>query len=146
MKAHLDASGNLTSVNGAIVPDIEVDTTPSSARRRLPPARSESSPPTRPRTARAWRPVSVVSLRAASNTLEIYRTGLTRGAEGSNQLVYVVDVTNRSNIRDVVFVNAHVGKLVNRYSLVHDALFRRVFERVRAPHQVWQEGDPFRQG
>ena len=28
VKAHLDSSGNLTSVNGTVVPDIEIDTTP----------------------------------------------------------------------------------------------------------------------
>ena len=144
VKAHVDASGNLTSVNGAIVPDIEVDTTPKLSASAAAARAIEvvaSNPPENSTGVAA--PVSVVSLRAASNTLEIYRTGLTRGAEGSNQLVYVVEVTNGSNIRDLVFVNAHVGKLVNRYSLVHDALFRRVFERVRAPaNQVWQEGQP----
>ena len=52
--------------------------------------------------------------------------------EGTNQLVYEVEVTNGSDIREIVFVNAHVGKVVNRYSLVHDALFRRA---VRAEHR-----------
>jgi Zn-dependent metalloprotease len=143
VKAHLDANGNLTSVNGAVVPDIEVDTTPrlsaSAAAARA--IEAVASDPPEDATGIAA-PVSVVSLRAASNQLEIYRTGLTRGVEGSNQLVYVVDVTNGSDIRELVFVNAHVGKLVNRYSLVHDALFRRLFER-NTGNQIWQEGDPF---
>jgi Zn-dependent metalloprotease len=150
VKAHLDESGNLTAVNGTIVPDIEVDTSPrldasAAAARAI--AAVAADPPEDASGATA--PVSVLSLRAESASLEVYRTGLTRGVEGSNQLVYIVDVTNGSNIRDLVFVNAHVGKLVNRYSLVHDALFRRLFEgqgtqqNPLPPIQVWQEGDPF---
>ena len=60
---------------------------------------------------------------------------------GTNELVYQVEVTNGRNVRDIVFVNAHVGKVVNRYSMVHDALFRRLFEQ-NTGNQVWQEGDP----
>ncbi len=130
VKAHLDDAGNLTSVNGTVVPDIEVDTSPrldasAAAARAI--AAVAADPPENASGVAA--PVSVLSLQAASTSLEVYRTGLTRGVEGSNQLVYVVDVTNGSSIRDLVFVNAHVGKLVNRYSLVHDALFRRLFEQ-----------------
>ena len=140
VKAHLDDAGNLTSVNGTVVPDIEVDTSPrldasAAAARAI--AAVAADPPENASGVAA--PVSVLSLQAASTSLEVYRTGLTRGVEGSNQLVYVVDVTNGSSIRDLVFVNAHVGKLVNRYSLVHDALFRRLFEQ-NIGNQIWQEG------
>jgi Zn-dependent metalloprotease len=151
VRAHVDAEGNLTSVNGTIVPDIEVDPTPTlspaeAARRAI--GAVASDPPSSSTDDSS--PVSIVTLRAASNTLEVYRTGLVRGTSGSNQLVYEVEVTNGSNIRDLVFVNANVGKLVNRYSLVQDALFRRLFEgqvdsegNPLPPVQVWQEGDPF---
>ncbi|HET9666790.1 MAG TPA: M4 family metallopeptidase, partial [Desertimonas sp.] len=147
VKAHVDDAGNLTSVNGTVVPDIEVDTSPrldasAAAARAI--AAVAADPPEN--ASGVATPVSVLSLQAASTSHEVYRTGLTRGVEGSNQLVYVVDVTNGSSIRDLVFVNAHVGKLVNRYSLVHDALFRRLFEGQGTPQnplppiQIWQEG------
>jgi hypothetical protein len=42
----------------------------------------------------------------------------------------------------MVYINAHNGKIVNRISQVHDALFRRLFEQSTST-QVWQEGDAF---
>ena len=83
-------------------------------------------------------------LRAAATDLVVYRTGATRGAAGENVLTYVVEVTNRNNIRDMVFVDASAGKLLNRYSMMDDALRRHVFEqRFRPAAEVWAEGDPF---
>ena len=75
----------------------------------------------------------------------VYRTGATRGDAGDNVLAYVVEVSNGSNIRDMVFVDASTGKLVNRYSMIHDALDRHVFEAAVHPGrvEVWAEGDPF---
>ena len=63
----------------------------------------------------------------------VYRTGATRGVAGENVLTYVVEVTNRSNIRDMVFVDANAGKLLNRYSMMDDALDRHVFEQRFTP-------------
>jgi Zn-dependent metalloprotease len=143
VRARLDASNNLTAVNGTIVPDIEVDATPklsaSDAARRA--IETVAADPPDSATGETGT-VSVVTLRAAKSTLEVYRTGLVRGVEGTNQLAYEVEVTNGANIRDVVIVNAHVGKILNRYTLVDGALFRRVFER-NLSTQVWQEGDAF---
>ena len=72
----------------------------------------------------------------------MYRTGLIRDVRGTNQLAYEVEVTNGSSVRDFVFVHAHAGKILNRYSTVNDALFRRLFE-ISTATQVWQEGDAF---
>ena len=45
-------------------------------------------------------------------------------------------------MREVLFVNAYVGKVVNRYSLVHDALFRELYEQ-NIGNLIWDEPDPF---
>ena len=63
----------------------------------------------------------------------VYRTGATRGLTGQNTLAYVVEVTNGANIRDMVFVDANADKLVNRYSMMHDALERHIYEAGRTP-------------
>ena len=55
----------------------------------------------------------------------VYRTGLVRGDVGTNELVYRVEVTNGANIRDIVFMHAGSGKVLNRYSMIHDALERQ---------------------
>jgi Zn-dependent metalloprotease len=146
IRAHLDKDNNLTAVNGVAVPDIDLDVTPRlSAEQAVATAIAAvvSDPPTDDATGRPAQ-LSTADLHAANTTLYVYRTGLVRGAEGSNQLVYEVEVTNGADVRDFVFVHAHAGKIVNRYSAANDALFRRVFEKTFTPAaQVWQEGDPF---
>ena len=145
IKAHTDAKGNLTAVNGVAVPDISVDTSP-----RLSAAEAGSraiatvvaDPPTSETTGAAAK-LSAGDLRAASSKLYVYRLGLPKGAEGSNQLVYEVTVTNGTSVREVVFVHAHAGKVVNRYSEINDGLFRKLYESSPNTVPIWQEGDPF---
>ena len=89
------------------------------------------------------------ALKAASNTLSVYRLGSTKGERGAAVLAYVVEVTNRKNIRDMVFVDANTGKFVNRYSMVADALERHVHRGRRQSDDPVDvrgglgEGDPF---
>ena len=45
----------------------------------------------------------------------VYRTGLTFGRDGDNQLAYAVEVTNGANVRDMLYLNAGSGKLLNRW-------------------------------
>ncbi|HWN20570.1 MAG TPA: M4 family metallopeptidase [Gaiellaceae bacterium] len=143
IKTHVDARGNLSAVNGIAVPDLALDTTPrlsaaEAGARAV--ATVAADPPTDESGAAAQ--LSASDLHVASAKLYVYRLGLPRGAEGTSQLVYEVTVTNDANVRDVVFVHANAGKIVNRYSTIHDALFRRLFE-MNTSNQVWQEGDPF---
>jgi Zn-dependent metalloprotease len=142
LRAHLDKQGDLTSVNGFAAPDLTLSVVPrltaaQAGQRAV--AAVKADPP-----GHNGAKASTAGLKAVSSDLMIYRTGATRGDAGSNVLVYVVEATNRANVRDMVFVDAASGKLVNRYSLVHDALERRVYEQSYAPESlVWKEGDPF---
>ena len=140
--AHLDAEGDLTSVNGYAAPGVDISVTPRlSAGQAATRAVSEvrTDPPSLD-----GRKASTSGLRAAATDLVIYRTGATRGVSGDNVLTYVVEVTNGNNIRDMVFVDANAGKLLNRYSLMDTALDRHVFEQQFDPAaEVWAEGDPF---
>ncbi len=142
LKVHVDAANDLTAVNGVFVPDITIGTSArlnSAEAARLAIEEVAADPPGDGKDT-----VRTSDLTAESSTLLVYRTRLVRDLLGSNQLAYEVVVTNGSSIRDVVFVHAEAGKILNRYSLVHDGLFRRVFEQDNVPaNQVWQEGDPF---
>jgi Zn-dependent metalloprotease len=143
IKTHVDAAGNLVAVNGVGVPDLALDTSPrlsaaEAGARAI--AAVVADPPSGESGEAAT--LSAADLRVASARLYVYRLGLPRGADGTSQLVYEVTVTNDANVRDVVFVHANAGKIVNRYSVVHDALFRRLFEQDTS-NQVWQEGDAF---
>ena len=79
-----------------------------------------ANPPRTEENADAAAPAAPTGLRAASTTLEVYRMGLVRNVPGSNQLVYEVEVTNGADVREFVFVHANAGKIVNRYSGVHE--------------------------
>jgi Zn-dependent metalloprotease len=147
VRAHLDRGNNLTSVNGTFVPNVELSTDarlspPQAAQKAI--ADVLARPPATEENADGAATAGPTGLRAASITLEVYRMGLVRNVPGSNQLVYEVEVTNGADVREFVFVHANAGKIVNRYSGVHDDLFRRVFEASFDPDsQVWEEGDPF---
>ena len=139
VRAHFDADNNLTAVNGVAVPELSLEVTPKlsaadAAQRAVAhvatyePEVSDSN-------------LTPAELQAASTTLYVYRIGLVRGAPGTSQLVYEVEVTGKG-VREFVYVHAHAGKVVNRYSGIDAALFRRLFE-MNTTNQVWQEGDPF---
>ena len=111
IKAHLDAAGNLTAVNGVAVPDIAVNTSARlSAADAAAPAIAEvvADPPTDDSTG-AKLALRKGDLRA-STKLHVYRMGLVRGVARTSQLVYEVGVTNGSSVRDIVYVQAHYGE------------------------------------
>jgi Zn-dependent metalloprotease len=142
LQAHLDANNQLSAMNGDFVPDIAINTSPTfsaaqAAERAI--ADVAAKPPENEVTGA---PLDVSGLSAASPTLYVYRDGLIQNIKGSDYLVYEVEVTNGSNIREKVYVNAYNGKIVNRISQVHDALHRILYEQ-NTGNQVWEEGDPF---
>jgi hypothetical protein len=140
---HVDADGSLTGINGNVVPDINLVTTPKLSEAQAgqraiahviadPPRDEDGNPPEF---------LTAADLTTSAKLL-VYRVGLVRDVPGTSQLVYEVVVTNGENVREVVYVHAHAGKIVNRYTDVGGALFRRLFE-MDTSNQVWQEGDPF---
>jgi Zn-dependent metalloprotease len=142
LQAHVSSSNDLTAMNGVFIPDINLDTNPSlnrseAAERAL--ADVRANPPQNEVTGTS---VDVTGVSANEVILYVYRDGLIQDVEGPNLLVYEVEVTNGSSVREKVYVDAHSGKIVNRISEVHQALFRRLFEE-NTSNQVWQEGDPF---
>jgi Zn-dependent metalloprotease len=149
LRAHLDEEGDLTSVNGVAVPvsglstDARLDEAAGAEAalrqvRANPPVSHDHGPD----AGHAGDvPASVEGIEAKKTELFVYREGLVRGVDGDDELVYRVEVSNDANIRDIVFVSAQTGKLVNRYSMVHGALEREVYEEDPSTEPVWTEGD-----
>jgi Zn-dependent metalloprotease len=145
--ANVDRTGRLTSVNGFVAPDLRISTAPGigrqeAARHALALVRSQ------PPTSDTGKTGNVSGIRAATNRLVVYRTGAVKGERGVAVLAYMVEVTNRSNVRDMVFIDARTGKPVNRYSMAADALERHLIEAAGSKDpstfkEVWKEGDPF---
>ncbi len=138
LHAQVDKAGQLTSVNGFVAPDLKGGVDPglnaAKAGERAVAAVRQDPP--------GGASTDVTGIQAASSKLFVYREGAIRGVPGANVLAYVVEVTNKRNVRDMVFINADTGKIVNRYSMIHNALDRELYEESFVPaNLVWEEGD-----
>src|SRR5690606_38326874 len=124
LRAHVDSDGDLTSVNGEAVPDLDVHVDPrfsadQAGERAVRMVSADPPGELKP---------GVKGLEAKATELVIYRTGLVKGEAGRNVLAHKAEVTNGSNIRDIVIMDAMTNKPLNRWSMVHDALDRVLFE------------------
>src|SRR5262249_13913232 len=142
LRVHFDARGRIQAVNGAFIPDVDLDinasrTAVEAAALALKLIAAEKPSPRIP-VARQTR-------------LVVYREGLAKGEPGPNPLAYEVEVSNGGDVHEFVYVDAHSGKLVDRISGVYDTLNRRAFdgkyELVQVPSSYpgtpfWLEGDP----
>lgn len=140
LRAHLDRQGDLTAVNGTAVPDLSLSVAPKLSASQIGQravAYVKSDPPSHD-----GHNADTTGIRAVKTDLVVYREGIVRGVTGDSHLAYVVEVSNRHNIRDIVILTAQSGKVLNRYSLVHDALERRLHEK-RYGKVVWREGKKF---
>ncbi len=141
--ANLDKAGALTSVNGFAAPDLHLSTQPSRSARtasRTAVALVRLDPP----TSEDGKKADTRGLKAVSPKLLVYRMGAIKGEPGKNVLAYQVVVTN-GNVREMVFIDAQTGKLVNRYSMSTDALERHLYEGSGTKDnpvytKVWDEG------
>ncbi len=145
LKTHFDAADKLVAVNGTYIPGIDLNITPS---RSADDARSVALESVKAELGR------VAILATSQPTLMIYREGLARGIEGANRLVWHVEVGNRIDVRDFVFVDAHTGKVVDKIAGIHTAKNRRAFDSQGAtapgpnyPNSpFWIEGQGFPTG
>jgi len=154
LRAHVDAEGDLTAVNGFAVPGLDLSVTPglSEAEASAKAVRLVRNAPSGGREAQQ----GAAGLRAASAELMVYRMGSTRGVEGDAVLAWVVEVTNEQDTRETVILDADTGKSVNRWSMIAHALDRELYEAHDngTPRDFsddtrtleWQEGDPFPAG
>ena len=142
MKSHFDRSNRLKAVSGTSIPDIVLDPTPSftsaqagqAARAAVVADRGDSD-----------------ALRVGRTTLYVYREGLAQGVPGPNHLAWEVEVTDGAGIRDMVYVGAHSGKVIDKVSAVHDEMVRRAFDGHALPFvppnypngAYWVEGQAF---
>lgn len=85
---------------------------------------------------------SGVSLEAMSTTLYVFNKGLVKGHVDVNNLAYRIEVANKNDVREYVFIDAYSGQVVEQYTGMPHALNRVVYEGNTA-NVVWQEGDVF---
>lgn len=156
LKVNLDKDGDLTSVNGYAAPGLDLSVDPRISAGDAG-ERAVSAVKADPATAADGQGAAdTTGVKAVSTDLAVYRMGAIKGDPGAEVLAYVVEVSNGENVRDMVFVDAATNKIINRYSLIANALDRDLIEAslddkgTPAPEDdevvftpVWSEGDAF---
>jgi Zn-dependent metalloprotease len=138
MKTHFGRDQQLKGVSGTAVPDITVSASPSVVRAGAERAALDFESANH----------APAQLRAGTATLYVYREGLAQGIPGENLLAWEIEVTDGAGVRQLVYVDAHTGKVINSVSGIQDDLKRRAFdghELARPPDNYphgayWLEG------
>ena len=129
--AHFSRESELVTVNGALVPDIELDPSPTLG--AVEAAVIAQAVVAKNRGLRAN------ELEISTPVLWVYRTGLARGVPGANHLAWEVEVSNLSSVRDFVYVDAHNGQILDRISGIHE-ITRNIYHE-NLGNRIWKEGD-----
>jgi Zn-dependent metalloprotease len=141
VRTHFGKDHQLKAVAGTAVPDITVNPNPSIAR-----ARAEGAAVNFELANHAG-----AQLRVGTTNLYIYRQGLAKGVPGENLLAWEIEVTDGAGIRQLVYVDAHSGKVIESLSGIRDELTRRAFNGLDLPRppnnypngDYWSEGERF---
>ncbi|MBX3015097.1 MAG: M4 family metallopeptidase [Caldilineaceae bacterium] len=132
LRAHFDASGKLTAVNGVAVPITAINPTP-----------------TLPADTAAARALAAVQadldstdevLQVVANRLLLIQPALLQSSDGPLYLAYQVEVVNpRYTVRRFVFIDAHTGKPLLTLQGIND--IEREISEGTLRNKVWDEGD-----
>jgi Zn-dependent metalloprotease len=139
LRVHFDPGDALSVVNGRLVPGIDVDPAPSRS--------AEDAAATALAAVAADTAARDLAIHATE--LLVYREGLVQGVPGASHLAFEVEVGNGADVRELVYVDAHTGKVIDQITGIHDGLDRRVYDAEGrfAPgpnypdRPFWQEGD-----
>lgn len=142
VKTHFDAAQTLKAVTGTVIPDVTVNEKPVWSEGDVAPIAL----------------ADVVAARGAreglgigTTKLWVFREGLAMGVPGPNHLAWEVEVTDGAGVRDLVYVDAHSGKVIERIQGIQDDLYRRAYDGKNLPNvpvnypegAYWLEGQKF---
>ena len=132
VRVHFDGAGTPTTVNGSFVSGIDLDPVP------LVDALDAEKTATRIMA----KEINVLpdELELRSPRLLVYRANLIRGLPGANHLAWEVEVVRPPHVREVLYIDAHDGRLLDRRSEIHH--LRRDIHLGSYPNVIWSEGDP----
>lgn len=132
VRVHFDADGALTAINGSFISEIDLDPVP------LLDAHVAEAAAYRIIGKQTGRDDETLEVSPA--TLMVYRKNLIRGLIGNNHLAWEVEVTSSTDLHEVLYLDAHDGRLLDQRSEVHH--LNRVIHIGSFPNSIWSEGDP----
>lgn len=147
IKTHFDSAGNMRVVNGNIIPDINLNPNPS---RKAEEVANVALARVKGDIKETNKEISVQNSR-----LMVFRSGLIQGVPGENHLVWELEVGNKADVREFVYIDAHTGKFVEQFTGIVDNLNRRAYDGQFSPqvpppnypnNPFWVEGQAFPTG
>ncbi|OWK74532.1 bacillolysin [Flavobacteriaceae bacterium JJC] len=134
LKFHFNSKGQLASLNGNTVSDIKVNTKPSISS-------SEAEAAAKNLVNQQNLNRSGSPLQTGRNNLLIFPKNLVQGGQVIPYLAYEVEVTNKNDVREFLFIDAHTGELVEQFTGIHP-IDRKLYEvNTNASSLKWKEGD-----
>ncbi len=136
LKFHFNGKEELTSINGNAISNIKVNATPD-----ISPAQAADI--AKSLVAKQDLGKSSAPLQSAKSNLLIFPKNLVQGGIATPYLAYEVEVTNKVDVREFLFIDAHTGELVEQFTGIHP-IDRKLYEtNTNANNLKWKEGDAF---
>jgi len=135
LRFHFDTNNKLSSVNGNVLPDIQLNATARFSA-------SEASNLAIDLINKQGINHSGSSLFVYSNKLYVFSKGLVKGYVTSYHLAHEVEVRNEVDVREFLYIDAHTGKLVEQFTGMAHAIDRVLYDG-NTSNQIWQEGDAY---
>lgn len=134
LKFHFNGKEQLASINGNSISNIKVDSTPDISA-------TEAASIAKNLIAKQKLTNSDVPLEIRKNNLLIFPKNLVQGGIVTSYLAYEVEVTNKNDVREFLFIDAHTGELVEQFTGIHP-IDRKLYEtNTNATNLKWKEGD-----
>lgn len=136
LKFHFNKKEELSSVNGNAISNIKVNVTPDISA-------AEAENIAKSLVSKQDLNKSNKPLQTAKNNLLIFPKNLVQGGVVTSYLAYEVEVTNKVDVREFLFIDAHTGELVEQFTGIHP-IDRKLYEtNTNAANLKWKEGDVF---
>ncbi|MEO6287585.1 MAG: M4 family metallopeptidase, partial [Dyadobacter sp.] len=135
MKLHYNKNKDLTALNGNYISDIKVNVVPTLAQHEAETLAIQYVEAQKMGT-------TIAPLKVNKSTIYIFQKGLAQGVYGTKLLVYEVEVANAADVREILYIDAHNGALVDQFTGIHEVIHRTLYETsISAGNLRWDEGD-----
>ena len=136
LKFHFNAKEELSSINGNSISIAKLNTVPDITA-------AEAEIIARDMVTKQDLNKSNTPLQTAKTNLIIFPKNLMQGGIVTPYLAYQIEVTNKKDVREYIFINAHTGELVDQFTGIHP-IDRKLYEtNTTATNLKWKEGDAF---
>lgn len=134
LKFHFNGKEQLASINGNAISNIKVNSTPDISA-------SEAANIAKGLVSKQKLTNNSMPFEIGKNNLLIFPKNLVQGGIVTSYLAYEVEVTNKNDVREFLFIDAHTGELVEQFTGIHP-IERKLYEtNTNAANLKWKEGD-----